>query len=106
MRINVSNQALQEIDESYEYYFTKASKETADRFQIEVQSRIKYLENFSETGPTVKDSKRKPRNKNRRFVTLHKFPQQIYYRIDTNTNTLNIDRVLHEKRDMESLLKK
>lgn len=52
----------------------------------------------------VKDSKRKPRNKNRRFVRLDKFPQQIYYKTDLPERKIWIERVLHPARNIWSEL--
>lgn len=46
MKVKFSNIANNDVDECYEYYLTKASREVADRFEIELENKIRYMEKF------------------------------------------------------------
>ena len=71
MQSDFSNVALMEMDNAYDYYLTEVSKEVADKFEIETLGAVDYLVKFYEANPLLKDSKRKPRNKNRRFGVVN-----------------------------------
>ena len=105
MIVKMSNLADKEIFETYDYYLTKVGVDVADRFQIEINSKLEYLKNFYETEPLVKNPERKIISKHRRFLMLDKFPQHVYYFVDYNSNIIYIERILHGSRDMTNILK-
>ncbi len=105
MKVEFSNLAHADFDSVYEYYLVKAGKDVASSFETELRIKVRKMIDSFEAAPWVKDSTRKPRNKKRRFLIMDSFPYNIYYRIETETNTLHIGRILHSSRNIPSLLK-
>lgn len=102
MKFVIQPAAREDILRQYRYYlFEKGSEETAERFLVAVREAIQQvLRNPGIGSPKALDH---PALAGLRSASIRRFPAIRAYYLASG-NTLRVLRVLHGKRDIDSLL--
>lgn len=97
MKLNfeISKLALKDLDYIWEYTVEQWSKEQADKYYNEIFSVIGEICEYSDTGKSIDEIKNGHRRTN---VKSH----MIIYKV--KGTTIYIDRILHQKMDIEKHL--
>jgi plasmid stabilization system protein ParE len=105
MKVLRTKDAENDEEEIYSYYLGFANYEIADRFALDVEQKLIYLREFSTAGVKLKGYRKTSVNIENRFLTFKSFPYLLFYSINFSTNCVYVERILHESRDIPSLLK-
>jgi plasmid stabilization system protein ParE len=95
--VRVSDEAIQDIDESYIWYDFQQTG-LGDTFAEIIDKSFRTIARNPDSFIVVFKGLRK--------YTLPKFPFNIYYRVNTKSEAVEVIRILHHKRDKRRLLLK
>jgi plasmid stabilization system protein ParE len=90
--ILISKEAEQDIDEAFTWYELQV-RGLGEKFILSVEEGFNYIKFNSEAFPMAFRDLRKH--------VIHKFPFNIYYRINSQ-DVVEVIRVLHHKRDQKA----